>query len=330
MGEEWRRGWHPEIIPASTTAEPVLVIGGGPAGLEAARALVQRGVSVTLAERGNEWGGRVSREARLPGLAAWGRVRDWRMGQLLLSPDAQLFLNSPLTANDILSYSIPHVVLATGARWRVDGVGRAIRAPLHDLAAGPLISPDDLIDRGATGVGVLGPVVIYDDDRCYLASLLAELLLANGHAVTLVTPSPIVAAWTVNTLEQQRIQTRLLMLGATILPLHRIAARSAETLTLACIYTDRRHEIACAILVPVTMRLPVEGLWLDLKEREAEWADAGIISVTRIGDALAPGLIAAAVHSGHLFARQFGAHDTRERLFIKREDQGQSGKSSLG
>ncbi len=75
MGEEWRRGWHPEFIPAAASEKTVLVVGGGPAGLEAARALGQRGYSVALAERTRELGGRVSREAGLPGLAEWSRVR---------------------------------------------------------------------------------------------------------------------------------------------------------------------------------------------------------------------------------------------------------------
>ncbi|MGI8963801.1 MAG: NAD(P)-binding protein, partial [Thermomicrobiales bacterium] len=82
MGEEWRRGWHPESIPPIGAPEQVLVVGGGPSGLETARALGQRGAEVTVAEGSQNGGGRSASEARLPGLASWGRVRDWRMGQL--------------------------------------------------------------------------------------------------------------------------------------------------------------------------------------------------------------------------------------------------------
>ena len=70
MAEEWRRGWHPEIIPALKTPETVLIVGGGPAGMEAANALSQRGAEVTLAEAGTTWGGRVTLEPALPGLAS--------------------------------------------------------------------------------------------------------------------------------------------------------------------------------------------------------------------------------------------------------------------
>ena len=78
MGEEWRRGWHPERIRPKSTDAGVLVIGAGPAGLEAAMSLGRRGYDVVLAEAGGELGGRVAREARLPGLAAWIRVADYR------------------------------------------------------------------------------------------------------------------------------------------------------------------------------------------------------------------------------------------------------------
>src|SRR5512143_2980018 len=68
MGEEWRRGWHPEIIAPKKTEAEVMVVGAGPAGLECARALGQRGYGVTLLEACRELGGRVLLEAALPGL----------------------------------------------------------------------------------------------------------------------------------------------------------------------------------------------------------------------------------------------------------------------
>src|SRR3546814_12479172 len=82
MGQEWRKGWHPEIVPARASDDAVLVVGAGPAGLEAARTLGQRGYEVHLAEAGPELGGRVAREARLPGLAEWLRVSDPRVPRI--------------------------------------------------------------------------------------------------------------------------------------------------------------------------------------------------------------------------------------------------------
>ncbi len=303
VGEEWRKGWHPEIVPALVKPQTALIVGGGPAGLEAGRALAQRGADVILAEAGTEWGGRVARECRLPGLAAWGRVRDWRMGQLRQAPNAELYLDSRLSAEDILSYGVAHVAVATGARWRADGVGRAHRDPLASLAEGVTVGVDALLDQGAAALPDDGPVVVFDDDRYYMASVLAETIAASGRKVAFVTPAPIVAPWTEHTLEQGRIQASLIERGVEIVPLHRLSNRSGDRLEIECVYSGKKRMLDCAALVPVTARMPVDDLWHDLAAVREQWADHGIESVERIGDCLSPGIIAAANYSGHLYAR---------------------------
>ncbi len=97
MGEEFRRGWHPEVIAPKASNESVLVVGAGPSGLEAARALGQRGYGVILAEATEDLGGRVSRESRLPGLSAWARVRDHRLQQLDKMTNVEIYRASNLT-----------------------------------------------------------------------------------------------------------------------------------------------------------------------------------------------------------------------------------------
>lgn len=320
IGEEWRKGWHPEIIARAESPEPALVIGGGPAGLEAARALVERGVDVVLAEGGGEWGGRVARECRLPGLATWGRVRDWRVGQLSTRVNAELYLHSPLSADDVLQYTIPHVAIATGARWRTDGVGRTHRTPLKFLAEGAIVSPDAILSNGVQAVTADGPMVVFDDDCFYMGGVLAELLAKAGHTVTFVTPASQVSPWSQNTLEQSRIQRRLIDLGVEIITANALGGRTKERLELTCIYSGKTRSVDCTTLVPVTARLPDETLWLALKAREDEWADAGIKTVTRLGDCLAPGLIAAAVYSGHQYARTYQEQADVDQVPFRRED----------
>ena len=83
MGEEWRRGWHPEIITPAANPASILVVGGGPAGMEAALTAARRGHRVTLAEASFELGGRVITESALPGLHNWIRVRDYRAYMML-------------------------------------------------------------------------------------------------------------------------------------------------------------------------------------------------------------------------------------------------------
>ena len=129
MGEEWRRGWHPDRIAARHADESVLVVGSGPAGLEAACALGQRGYRVILAEAQKELGGRINRESRLPGLAEYARVRDWRLGQLQRMVNVDIYPDNQMEAEAIADLECQHVIIATGASWRSDGVGRWRNSP---------------------------------------------------------------------------------------------------------------------------------------------------------------------------------------------------------
>jgi len=319
IGEEWRKGWHPEFIPPLKKPQNYLIVGGGPAGLEAARALTQRGATVILADGRKTWGGRVALESGLPGLSSWARVRDWRLWQLQQTAKASLYLESQLGVEDILGFDIAHVAIATGSKWRIDGVGRHHREPLSFLVQDHIISPDTLMHKGADAIPADGPVVIFDDDRFYLASVLAELVAKAGHKTVFVTPSPIVSPWSENTLEQVRIQKSLINLGVEIIPSSELVDMDKDNLTLACCYSGKRTQIACATLVPVTSRRPVDQLWHDLVRTQDAWTDAGIKTVTRIGDCYSPGLIATACQSGHGYARAAGATDTAKPL---REDFG--------
>lgn len=322
IGEEWRRNWHPETIPRLQDPGSYLIIGGGPAGLEAARALAQRGADIILAEAASEWGGRVTNEAKLPGLAVWGRVRDWRVWQMKQMSNVQMYLQSALAAEAILSYGVSNIAVATGAHWRTDGVGRCHRTPLTFLMQERLTSPDSLMTKGIRAIKYNGPVVIFDDDRFYLASSLAELLATAGLTVVFVTPAPIVAPWSENTLEQVRIQQRLIELDVQIIPSHGLVDMNDTSVTLECRYSGKHQRIDCGTLVPVTSRLPNDNLWHELQAVKEQWLDAGIKSVVRIGDCYSPGLIAAACYSGHMYARGAGSGEVQTVL---RENFGQPG-----
>jgi dimethylamine/trimethylamine dehydrogenase len=192
------------------------------------------------------------------------------------------------------------VALATGARWRGDGVGRWHHRPLPGLERIRVLTPDDIM----AGTLPEGPVLIFDDDHYYMGGVLAELLCRAGLAVMLATPESLVSTFTVTTLEQAAIQRRLLELGVAIMTGKTLVALEREGAELACVFTKRRERIAAKSIVLVTMQSPDDALWHELAARPDDLRRAGIRKVVRIGDCLAPGTIAAAVYSGHRFARE--------------------------
>jgi dimethylamine/trimethylamine dehydrogenase len=301
MGEEFRRGWHPERIRPRGSDARILVAGSGPAGLEAARALGVRGYEVVLAEATRQLGGRVAREAKLPGLAAWGRVRDYRQQAIGDLPNVEVYRESRMTAADIVESGFRHVAVATGAAWRRDGVARWHTQPVPADPAADVLTPDDLM-AGWRPSG--SRVVVYDDDHYYLGGVLAELLQNEGFEVEIITPAPQVSAWTVNTMEVDRIQRRLLLAGVTVRTSAAVTEVGAGKVRVASAYTGELSEAAADSVVMVTARLPEDELYLELLARQKE---GEIDSVRAIGDAWAPGTIAAAVWSGRRYAEEFDA-----------------------
>ena len=293
IGEEWRRGWHPETIPPAHADQSVLVVGAGPAGLEAALQLGKRGYRVMLAEASRELGGRILSDSRLPGLGTWIRVRDHRVHMLSKLDNVEIFRESRLEADHILDLAPDHVVIATGSRWRRDGIGAAGIMPVPVSPQARVFTPDNLD-------GIDGAVLIYDDDHYYMGGALAEQLRRQGHEVHYVTTQPIVSAWTVYTDEQYMIEPRLVDLGVMIHVSHSLVAVEEGRAVFHSPLRPGQVSLPFGSLILVTGREPVDGLHGALEGHPA------FTSVTRIGDCLVPSSIADAVHGGHRFARELG------------------------
>ena len=310
QGEEWKQGWHPERIEPAVSDDAVLVVGAGPAGLEAALQLANRGYSVALAEAAQTLGGRINRESELPGLSSYARVRDYREYQLSQKTNVEIYRDNSLTADDVIALEIPHVLIATGSHWRNDGTGRHHAFPISGIDGVAVLTPDDAL--GGAEIG--GRVLIYDDDHYFMGSTLAERFRQQGHAVCLVTPESVVAQWTVNTLEQRKIQARLLDLEVDIRVSQEILEVSPGEVRIANVYSNRLQSLVeFDTLVMVTSRAPDDALYQSLLAHEAS-----LQTLRAIGDCHAPSTVAAAVYDGHSAARHLqSGEDVYAPLFVR-------------
>jgi len=317
MGEEWRRGWHPEKIAPAKSQQQVLVIGAGPAGLECALQLALRGYPVVLSEASATLGGRAVAESNLAGLAAWRRVSDHRIYQLQQMANVDIYLNSQLTAQQVVDLDIDNVFVATGARWRRDGVGRSRRKTLAGLEHVQVLTADDIM---AGESPVPGPVIVYDDEQGYVGGVIAQQLASAGHAVSIVTAASVVSPFTETTLEQKRVQRGLVVSGVGIYTNKSISHITAQGVVVECAYGGPASALDCVCLVLVTERESASSLYEELKALQSNNAKAAGMQLLLLGDALAPGLIADAVFAGHQAAEEFEADpEAIDAALFKRE-----------
>lgn len=318
-GEEHRRGWHPERFERAANADrAVLVVGAGPAGMECATVLGKRGMElVHLVDAGEDIGGCMRWITRMPGLGGWGHVIDYRRVQLERLGNVATGLSTRLDAASVLDYGAPIVIVATGAAWAGDGLSGMARTgiPGADAALPHVLTPEQVM-AGKRPPG--RRVAIVDHDGYFTATALAELLRGEGHEIDLVTIHDVVAPYCDQTLEGLPVRRRLHDLGVRV---HRGTAVTA--IEPAGIATAAEFgvsgELACDGVVLVTQRMSDDALYRSLAADPDALAAAGIEALYRIGDCVAPRLIADAIFDGHRLAREIDSPDPSRPLPYLRE-----------
>ncbi|WP_280661305.1 mycofactocin system FadH/OYE family oxidoreductase 1 [Geodermatophilus sp. DF01_2] len=216
----------------------ITVVGGGPAGLEAARVLATAGADVRLVERSDRLGGALPLVAALPGRARFGDLAAWLAGEVARL-GVRVELGAAVETGDVAGAD----VVATGARARLPGyavAGDACVLTAADVLAGAVLPP--------------GPVVVHDPAGGPVGVGVAELLAAAGREVALVAPDEVVGV----------------RLGGDLGPANaRLAGagvrREAESVLQtvgdgAAVLADRwageQRRVPCAVLVDAGPRLP--------------------------------------------------------------------------
>jgi dimethylamine/trimethylamine dehydrogenase len=175
-----------------------------------------------------------------------------------------------------------------------------LELPVGELERSHVYTPDDI----AAGAYLDGPIVVFDFDNYYMGSAIAEHLTQAADSVTYVTPAGHASAWAIMTNEQPQVHRALAKAGVRLHTLSRIVHFELGEVVIANLFTGEELRLPCRSLVIVGARTARDELYQALRSHEAELQAAGIISVDRIGDALAPGAIVHAVHSGHRYARE--------------------------
>ena len=319
LGEEFRRGWHPERFTSASNAEKtVLVVGAGPAGMECAMVLGRRGMSaVHLVDEQDALGGSLRAISAYPHLGEWGRVTSYRRVQLDKLSNVEVILGRSLDAEAVLTYGAEIVVVATGARWRRDGMNGPTQSTIPGADLDFVHTPEQVSDAGGAIDGE--HVLVYDTDGYFTAVGMAEMLLAAGKRVTVLTPFANFASFMFFTGEAYRVNRELRAQRVSFITSHVLSEITADGLRGQNVWAPDAVDWQADAVVLVTQREPRDALYHELRADPERLQQEGIEALYRIGDCLAPRTIAENVFDGHRLAREIDAPDPATPLPFIRE-----------
>jgi dimethylamine/trimethylamine dehydrogenase len=311
--EEYRRGWHPENFTKAENADnDVLVVGAGPAGMECAMILGKRGMRrVHLLEAEKDMGGIMRWIPLLPGLGEWARVANYRKIQIDKLKNVEFIPSTRLDANAVLKYGAEIVVIATGAYWATNGLNGATSEPIPGADANlpHVLTPEQIMVEGKEIPGER--VVILDNDGYFMGVSLAEKLATEGKKVTLLTHLGEVAPYMKFTLELPNMLRKLHSLHVDIVT-HTMLRSIEPTGAVSYHVFDPEHLTVwdADAVVLITQRRSNEALYRELKDLGTDsLRSEGITGLYRIGDCLAPRMVADCVFDGHRLAREIDSED---------------------
>jgi 2,4-dienoyl-CoA reductase (NADPH2) len=284
IGEPFSGYESVEQFPSGRAVAPldVLVIGAGPAGLEAARVAATRGHRVELVEAGPRPGGMLTAAAQgagrnhLAALGAWLADECGRLG-------VRIVTGTPVAPDEVARRlgQGTRVILCAGAR-HVPGVAGGDGTVAVTTAAGVLGRARD----GTLGDLPAGAVVVADPVGDSVGVAVSELLAGHGRAVVLVTGDLIAGVQLSRSGDLAPANARLARAGVRIAKGSVVRQVAGHAVHLENLYTGEKEDVPAAVLIEVTFGLPEDALWRDHP------------GLARAGDAVAPRTVYEAVLEG--------------------------------
>lgn len=290
------RTWGEQALVAAPRKSRVIVVGGGPGGLEAARTAALRGHEVTLIEARERLGGAFAQWASLPGRGAYHAAIDWWIRELRRL-GVYLWLGTRATADTIMHAEPDAVIVATGALYSRSGRGFYRERDIPGYERDFVYVPEDILSRSDLP---RGKVVVLDDEGLQSGMGIAELLAKNGADVEFLTPNFLpVSSRLMAAQEGRPMVQRLRAAGGKISTMSYIRDIGDHEVLVEDVHSSEVWSIKdVQAVVLTTSRIPLNALESEL--------DGKLPQLFTIGDALAPRMWGAATFEGHKFARLVG------------------------
>ena len=287
--------WGVNTFTPARNRGRVVVVGGGPGGLEAARTAAKRGHDVVLLEQRPRLGGHLNLWASLPGREVIATTPQWYERELR-SLGVDIRLGAVATAASVLAEHPDAVIVATGSRYERTGMSGFLPLPIPGWDRDFIYTPEQILEDG---VRPTGSVVILDDESKSTGAGIAEVLAAAGARVEIVTRWLQPVYNQMATLEFPFAIARLKSNGVKVSTQEYIKEIGDHRVTVFDVFinTERVIENVDAVVFS-NMREPVCDLVAEL--------DGKVKQLFAVGDALAPRALAEATHEGHRFARMLG------------------------
>lgn len=286
--------WGGDRFSPAPTSRRILVVGGGPAGLEATRVAAERGHDAVLAEAGPRLGGRFAlaglqpRRGQISDLIAWWQRELERLG-------VEIRYNTPIEAGDIAGYEADAVVVASGSLPDQQGFQRALPRfdALPGIERGNACTVDDVMD-GSARPGQR--VIVLDDLGHWHGAGTAWHLAEQGHDVTVVTRLPTIGAELARTAADGPLRARLKKLGVKEVGDAAVSEWHGNGATITDLRDGEQSHISADTLVTATTGHACDWLTPELDDAELE--------VHAIGDCVAPRLAVMAIYEGRDVAQR--------------------------